>query len=184
MAGDEPRVRAWWSKTTLSRFRAQSESASLLKVIGPELVELVDQSTRLAWVPMKQHAALCDRVIAQVGSRRFVEILSTQESDPVVAANMHARLHAIGDGPLVLLRHTATIWADISADAGRLVVTSDSPHSAELSLENLPPVAMTGWLKLSFEALIHRALQATGSKGKVQASSSTASRMLSLRVTW
>jgi len=184
MAADEPRVRAWWSKTTLARFRAQDESAILLKVIGPELIELVDQSTRLAWVPMTKHAALCDRVIAQVGSRRFVEILSSVEPDPVVAANMQARLGVIGDDPLVLLRHTATIWADISADAGRLEVTSDGPCSAQLSLENLPSVAMTGWLKLSFEALIRRAFRATSSQGTVEASSSAASRMLALRVTW
>ena len=181
---DEPRVRAWWGKTTLARVRAQPQADELLAAIGNELVELFEHSTRLAWIPMTQHAALCERLLAHVGARRFVEILSTPEPDPVVAANMQARIGVVGDDPLVLLRHTANIWADIAADAGTLVVSSEGPTSALLSLENLPPVAMSGWLKLSFEALVARALRATHVKGKVETSGSTASRMLAIRVSW
>ncbi len=184
MAAGEPRVRAWWGKSTLARVRAHEHGSILIGAVGHELVDLIEHSTRLTWIPMSTHAAMCERLIAQVGPRKFVAIMSAPDPDPAVTANMQARLDSLGQEPLVLLKHTASMWADVAIDAGTLTVTSDSDRSATLSFENLPPTAMGGWLKLTLEALVERALRATLMEGKITVAGSTASRMLSLHVTW
>lgn len=184
MAVSEPRVRAWWGKTTLARVRSQAQGEALLATVGDELLELVEQSTRLGWIPLTKHAALCDRLLGQLGPERFVQIMSEPDPDPAVTANMQARLGAMGDDPLVLLKHTASMWSDITADCGSLTVVQDDAQSARLELEGLPAIAMGAWLKLSLEALVQRALRATGKTGRIEVSASTASRMMSLRVSW
>lgn len=184
MAAGEARVRAWWGKTTLARVRAHPHGPLMLTAVGSELIDLFDQSTRLSWVPMIKHAQLCERLIRQVGERKFVMIMTAPDPDPAVAANMQARLGTYGRDPLVLLKHTATMWTDVTADAGTLVVTAEGEREALLSFEHLPSIAMGGWLKLSFEALIERALVATEAQGTITSEASSASRMIALRVTW
>lgn len=184
MSALEPRVRAWWTQTTLTRIRAAPEAAVLEGVIGSELLTLIDRTARLDWLPMTAHAAMCDAVIAQLGVASCVAILGAPEPDPVFAAKLKARLEVVGDSPLQLMRHTANTWEEMAADAGRLTVISESPRSATLHFEDLPPTAARLWFKLSFQALVQRALRATGATGKIEASSSTALRTLSLRVSW
>lgn len=180
----QPRVRAWWSQTTLARIRAVPEATVLEQAIGSELLTLIDRSGRLDWLPMTTHAACCDRVIAKLGAASFVAILSAPEADPVFAANLKARVEVVGDNPLQLMRHTASTWAEVATDAGILTVIADGPRAATLSFEDLPPTAARLWFKLSFQALIQRALRATGVNGKIEASSSAALRTLSLRASW
>jgi len=184
MADAVPRMRAWWSQTTLMRIRAMPEADALLEAIGSELVAKVERCARLDWIDMTQHAALCHSVIGRVGSASFVAILCARETDAVFAANLKARVEVVGDSPLSLMRHTASTWDEIVADAGTLTVSSEGPRSALLTFDDLPPVALRGWFKLSFQALMQRALRASGQQGNIEASSSAALRNLILRVSW
>lgn len=158
--------------------------------LAPGTLARLEESSRLAWLPVEMDVELTEAVYAELGAgparEAFRRNLSSAIDTPILRSLAHGALRIFGASPARLFGWAPKVYAHIYRDAGAMRFESEGAGSARLELCELPPAiaasrdyldGMAGSIAAGFDLM--------ELKGEVTVERLDASgRRASFRLTW
>jgi hypothetical protein len=160
-----PAIRAGWSARVLRAVGGLAPEVrdAVLDGFGNELADEIRAQAAMSWVPMRDHVALLEALVGEVGrddARQLLRDASLRNlRSSLLAASVSATLRVFGVGPLALMRMFARGFRLITRNCGEVTVRSarDTPGT-EVEFTELPEeVRREAWavsMTAVFEAIM------------------------------
>lgn len=111
--------------------------------LAPETLARLEESSRLAWLPVEMDVELTHAVYAELGAgparEAFRRNLSSAIDTPVLRSLAHGALRIFGASPARLFGWAPKVYAHIYREAGAMRFESEGAGAARLELFELPP---------------------------------------------
>ena len=138
-----PRILAGFVQGTL----AGLEPASARRVrarLAAETLEVLERSSRLAWLPIEIDVELTHAIYLEFGAGRAHELfrrnLSAALDSPILRSFAQGALRLFGASPERVFGWAPRAYAQIYRDSGAMRFRAEGPGVARLELSELPPV--------------------------------------------
>jgi hypothetical protein len=171
----EPLVRARFCQEWLA-FAAKEEDpwrSRFFALLGEETRELIDASSRVAWVPIALHVKLADVLQEAYGVVRahsyYRRAFAASLSGPILGPLVRTGSRVLGIGVPTFVRWAPRGWEAAFRNAGGMMGEVVGPYHAKLTYFGLPPVctASEGWM-ISSQGSAYGAYDVMGVDGVVR----------------
>lgn len=187
-----PRILAGFVQGTLAA--ASERDADLGERVAarlaPETRERLEHTSRIAWLPLAVDVELTHAIYAELGPVRARELfrrnLTGALDAPVLRSLAQGALRILGASPARVFGWAPKVYGQLFRDAGEMRFELDTPGSARLELERLPPcVAESADYLDGIAAAIAGGFDFLDGKGEVRMESHRpAARRATFRLEW
>ena len=137
-----PRILAGFVQGTLAGLDPTSAKRVRARLV-PETRDLLERSSRLAWLPIEIDVELTHAIYAELGAGRAHELfrrnLSAALDSPILRSLAQGALRLFGASPERLFGWAPKAYAQIYRDSGEMRFLPERTGVARLELSELPP---------------------------------------------